>query len=357
MAKRTYVAALVIILATSIFSAGCGLIGKDKEKIDPQKEVSHLKEGENLEATPDTAEKETAGEEATDTMMTDLYLIDRNGLVVSQRLSLPKTESRAKQALEHLVAEGPVTEMLPNGFRTVLPAGTEVDVDIKDGKAVVDFSEEFTKYEAKDEQKILQAVTWTLTQFDSVESVELRVNGYVLEEMPVDGTPISKEGLSRADGINTQQVDLVDITNSRPLTLYYLAQASEDYYYVPVTRRVSNNQSDDLTAVINELIEGPSLQTALFSGLGLVDDVKLLDEPKVEKGNVTLNFNEAVLGSSGENVIADEVLQSLVLSLTEQKGIESVSIMVNGKSELMNEAGETLTAPVTRPEKINAGSF
>lgn len=359
MVKRTYVAATAIILASSIFSAGCGLIGKNKEKVDPPTEVSHLKEGEELDTSLETeTEKETAGkEEAAETMMTDLYLIDRNDLVVSQTLSLPKTNSRAKQALEYLVAEGPVTDMLPNGFRTVLPAGTDIDVDIKDGKAVVDFSEEFTKYQAKDEQKILQAVTWTLTQFESVDSVELRVNGHQLKEMPVNGTPISKEGLSRADGINNEQMDVADITNSRPLTLYYLAQAAEDYYYVPVTKRVSNKNSDDLAAVVNELIEGPAMQTALLSGLGLIDDVKLLDAPKVKDKNVTLNFNEAVLGSGEEKVIADEVLQSLVLSLTEQQGIESVSIMVNGKAELVNEKGEALTAPVTRPEKINAGSF
>ena len=32
---------------------------------------------------------------------------------------------------------------MPNGFRAVLPADTSVSVDIKDGTAVVDFSNEF----------------------------------------------------------------------------------------------------------------------------------------------------------------------------------------------------------------------
>lgn len=343
-------AAAAVILAASVLSAGCGLFGKDKEKLDPP-DVSYLKEGEKLGAT----ETETAGEEAAETMMTDLYLIDAHGFVVSQTLALPKKTGAARQALEHLVTDGPVSDMLPNGFRTVLPAGTSVDVDIKDGKAIVDFSEEFTEYNAKDEEKIMQAVTWTLTQFDSVQSVELRVNGTPLDKMPVNGTPISPDGLSRADGINTQLSDVVDITNSRPITVYYLAQAVDTQYYVPVTRRVSNTMSDDVEAAVQELIEGPGITTALFSGL--IGDVKLLEKPKVENKNVTLNFNAEVLGSVGKNVIADEVLQSIVLSLTEQTDIESVSIMVDGKAELVNEDGEALTAPVTRPVKINAGSF
>ena len=57
------------------------------------------------------------------------------------------------------------------------------------------------------------------------------------------------------------------------------------------------------------------------------------------------------------NIISDVTLRSLVLSLTEQSGIESVSVMVNGSAELVNEEGESLTAPVVRPEKINRGSF
>ncbi|MBS4208919.1 GerMN domain-containing protein [Bacillus sp. FJAT-50079] len=355
MAKRTYATATVVIAATCIISAGCGLFGKEKEKLDPPKVVTQLKEGEQLDASPDT---ETSGEEAAKTVMTDLYFIDQNGYVVSQTLALPMTEGPAKQALEYLVADGKVMDILPNGFRTVLPAGTEVDVDIKDGKAIVNFSEEFGEYAAEDEKKILEAVTWTLTQFDSVKSVELRVNGYKLEEMPVNGTPINENGLTREVGINTGYSDTVDLTNTRPLTVYYLSQGVGEYYYVPVTERVSNKMKDDLTATVNELIEGPGLQTGLISGLSLMSDLKLLEDPTMDdEGVVTLNFNEAVMAGNEENVISNEVLQSLVLSLTEQAGVESVSVLVNGKSELVNEDGEALTAPVTRPEKINVGSF
>ena len=295
------------------------------------------------------------GEDA-DVVMRDIYLIDKNGLVVAQSLPLPKTESVAKQALEHLVADGPVTDILPNGFRTVLPAGTEVDVNIENGMAYVDFSEEFSSYDPKDEKRILQAVTWTLTQFESVEAVELRVNGYPLKEMPAEGTPISESGLTRADGINSEFTsDIADITNTRPVTVYYLTQGTDNAYYVPVTRRVPNSEKDQVAAVIKELAEGPGLQTTLVSSLN--DGVKLLELPTVKEGNVTLNFNEAIFGNSENKMISNEALRSIVLSLTENSEIDSVSIMVNGSNEIVNEEGDPLTAPVTRPEKVNTGSF
>ena len=33
-----------------------------------------------------------------------------------------------------------------------------------------------------------------------------------------------------------------DITNTRPVTVYYIGGEKEQYYYVPVTKRVSNNE-------------------------------------------------------------------------------------------------------------------
>ncbi len=349
-----------MVLASSLYLSGCGLFGGD-EKVQqdpPQEDVSYLEEGEESVDTTDSAEGDTVTssiDDSTATIMTELYLIDENGYVVSQTMSLPKVESVAKQALEYLVTNGPVSNILPNGFRAVLPADTTVDVNIDGNKAIADFSPEFEKYAAEDEEKILQAVTWTLTQFEKVEKVELRVNGYPLTEMPVNGTPINKNGLSRTMGINLDSNGVVDLTNSRQVTVYYLAQKGESVYYVPVTKRVSNVENDNVIAVVEELIDGPAYTSKLVSGF--MSDVALLDDPKLVDGEVTLNFNEAIFGSFEEELISTQLLNSLVLSLTEQTGIEKVSVLVNGEGDLVNEEGDILSEPVTRPERVNTISF
>lgn len=318
-----------------------------QKKIDPPKSVAIS----DKNVSKDTASKK---EKTQGLVKTELYLIDKNGYVVPQTLALPKTASPAKQALEYLVTNGPVSEMLPNGFRSVLPADTSLSVAIKDGVATVDFSKEFKNYQAADELKILQSVTWTLTQFNSIKQVKLQMAGHELTQMPVKGTPIS-ENLSRASGINIDTADVTDITNTKPVTVYYIGGVEGSYYYVPVTRRVSNNEKDNIVAVVNELIQGPSEKSNLVSEF--MSDVKLLGTPKVENGKVTLDFNENIYGSFKKNMISQHLLDTLVLSLTEQKGIDQVAVTVKGKAGLVKEDGKKLTAPVTRPEKVNTGSF
>jgi germination protein M len=342
-------------LATTVFLSGCGLFGgEEKKKIDPPQDVTLMENGEALDENVTTETKENGKEAVETSIQTELYLIDKNGYVVSQTMELPKTESVAKQALEYLVANGPVEQMLPNGFRAVLPADTQMTVNIKDGTATVDFSKEFATYKKEDEKRILQAVTWTLTQFDSIDEVKLQMNGTPLEAMPVNGTPIGEE-LSRADGINVDNSDVVDITNTKAVTVYYIGGEEGAYYYVPVTKRVSNDQKDNITAIVNELVEGPAYASNLLSDFQ--SGVKLLDEPKIEDGKVTLNFNESIFGSLEEKMVSEHLLNSLVLSLTEQEGVKSVALTVNGKADVLSEKGEKLAEPVTRPEKVNTGSF
>jgi germination protein M len=106
---------------------------------------------------------------------------------------------------------------------------------------------------------------------------------------------------------------------------------------------------------VNELVEGPAYASNLLSDFQ--SGVKLLDEPKFEDGKVTLNFNESIYGSFEEKMVSEHLLNSLVLSLTEQNGVESVALTVNGKGDVLTEKGEKLAEPVTRPEKVNTGSF
>ncbi|MBM7701316.1 GerMN domain-containing protein [Metabacillus iocasae] len=364
MSKKTTITLASTFVATSVFLSGCGLFGGEKvsEEIDPPKDVTYVEDEQALENDPGLSdgkgnEKEEGDqkEEATQTIKRDIYLIDKNGYVVPQSFELPKQEGVAKQVLEHLVQGGPVTNMLPDGFSAPLPADTEVGVNMeKDGTIVADFSKEFKNYKAEDELKILQAITWTLTQFDGVEKVKIRINGHDQKVMPVNNTPIG-DGVSRANGINFDSSGVIDITQTKAATLYYVAQNGDDTYYVPVTKRIEAKGQNAYVTIINELIKGPSATSGLVSDFN--SDVALLDEPKYEDGNVTLNFNENILGNLEGNKVSQHVVNSLVLSLTEQAGVESVAITVDGKAKLTDHNGKELSAPVTRPKNVNTGSF
>ncbi len=346
MAKKIKAAGkfALALAACGIWISGCSLLPeKQPEKIDPHQSVS-VKDGTKQTATAKKGQ-----------VLTELYLIDKNGYVVPQTIALPESKSIAKQALEYLVQDGPVSNLLPNGFRAVLPANTQLSVDVKDGLATVDFSGDFKDYQAHDEQKILESVTWTLTQFDSIQKVSLKMNGKKLKAMPVAGTPVSPGGLTREAGINTDTKYVADITNTHPVTVYYLAETGGQSYYVPVTKRVADSSKDDVAAAVEELVKGPSPGSHLVSGF--MDDVKLKKQPEIANGKVTLDFNKEILGSLDKKMISNEVLDPLVLTLTEQKGIKSVAVEVDGSTKVVTEDGKSVSEPVTRPEKVNTGSF
>ncbi|MDM5156675.1 GerMN domain-containing protein [Bacillus sp. DX1.1] len=337
---------LVCVTVSAALLTGCGLFNKEKEteQIDPPKKVTYT----------DGEKKETAKQGQTKKQ--DLYLVDKNGYVVPQTVELPVPKGNAvvKQTLEYLVKDGPVTNMLPNGFRAVIPADTNMTVDLKkDGTAVVDFSKEIKNYKKEEERQIVESVTWTLTQFKDIKQVKFQMNGKNLETMPVNGTPIG-EGVSRADGINFDDEQVADVTNTKPVILYFLAQSNKQMYYVPVTRRVAEGTENEVATVVKELLNGPS-KSSLANDFNA--DVKLVSEPKLQDGKVTLNFNENIYANKEKNMISNYVLQSLVLSLTEKQGVKNVSVEVNGKANLVTEKGQKLTKPVARPQNVNTGSF
>ncbi|WP_155010565.1 GerMN domain-containing protein [Priestia megaterium] len=361
MSKKTKFVLISAVVTTSVLLSGCGLFGGDNaaKEIDPPKDVTYVKDEKSLATEAKVTEankKQSKAAETSAPTKREIYLIDKNGYVVSQTLEIPKSKGVAKQSLEYLVEGGPVTNLLPNNFRAVLPADTRV-LGTKlesDGTMVADFSPEFAEYKKEDELRILQAVTWTLTQFEGVNKVKIRINGYDKDEMPVNHTPISK-GLSRVDGINFDNTGVVDVTQTKPVTIYYLAQEGKQTYYVPVTKRIASDDKDMYTAIVNELVEGPAPASGLVTDFN--PDAKLVAAPKYADGQLTLNFNKNIFGNLKGTEISQYVLDSLVLSLTEQKAVDSVAIKVNGKKTLKDEKGKKLTEPVSRPKNVNTGSF
>ncbi|PYZ97302.1 sporulation protein [Alteribacter lacisalsi] len=330
-----------------------GGVMDDGEMNDEMNEEMNEEMHEDMDEDMEMEEK--GGSAMEETAMRELYLMDRNGMVTPQTFALPSSDDELAQSISYLIKGGPVTEMLPNGFQAVLPPDTQVIAAevTDDGAAVVDFSSEFTDYRAEDELRILQSVTWTATQFDGVERVHLRVNGEELKVMPQNGTPVS-EGYSRSHGINLEATAISDISNTKPVTVYFLSQPEDETYYVPVTRRVPAN-ADVHTAVVDELLKGPGFATTLLTDFRT--ETALVDEPRLSNGTVELNFNEGILSQMEGTAVSEHVVNMIVLSLTEQEEVEQVSISVNDDDQLMVSSGAALTEPVSRPGSVNTEKY
>jgi germination protein M len=345
--KTTRLAILFFII--TLLTAGCGLFGPEQtQQIDPPPSAIGLQT--DIQNTMPAATTE-----AENSLSATLYFYDEAHNVTPITLNLPEVEGIAQTALSFMVKGGTGEALLPSGFSAVLPEGTTVlGMDIKPDKlAIVDFSKEFLNYEAKDEMKLLQAVTWTLTEFPTIKQVKLRVAGKDLNVMPVAKTPIDRP-LSRKAGINLEIRDNVNLGQTMPVTVYFQGtNTAGDYtYYVPVTRLVPRND-DVAKATIEELILGPKQGSSLFSSV--LPSTELI-QIAISGDKVIANFSKDLLSFGESSQASVEAVQSIVLSVTENTGMNKVQIMVDGDSKIVT-GEKSLEKPVNRPERINKFKF
>ncbi|WP_052330000.1 GerMN domain-containing protein [Thermicanus aegyptius] len=354
--KRNMAKAGVLFLSLMflpVFLTGCGLFGNSSSSapIDPPQV-----EPVNSDLVGGTGEGEKG--QSGEVIMTDkvLYLFDSRGYVVPMTMKIPYSEAIAKQVLTYMVKGGPVEKNLPPGFSAVLPVGTTFQLNVKteDGTAVVDFSKEFKNYEANEEEKILQAVTWALTEFPTIKQVKIRIEGKDVETMPVAGTPVNQP-LTREDGINIEVADSAMPGNSTALTLYFEGETPDGslQYFVPVTRLVPWTE-DKTAATVAELIKGP------LPGSGLVSNIlptTKVNQVKVDQGVALADFDEKILGvSEGGKEASIKGIQSVLLSLAATSGAEKVQILVNGKADPLKNLID-FSQPVAKPKSINPLQF
>ncbi|MTT31705.1 sporulation protein [Terrilactibacillus sp. BCM23-1] len=329
---RKRIILLSIVLSLSILLSGCGLNLKAEGDINPKPDkIDYVKNNDNKAGT----------------VPRELYLLDASGHLSPQVVNLPKSTSSAKDTLNYLVKDGPVSNILPNGFMAVLPADTMVNNTSlkKDGTFVVDFSKDLLSYRPSDEAVIFQSITWTLTQFKEIKRVQFKVDGKIQDQLKFSGKRMGR-GLIRKDGINSELGQAIDMTRSQSVTVYYLAHHHGQHYYVPVTTRVPLSKDGAAAAAVNALIEGPP-DDHLTSTLGV--DVALTKAPVIKNGVAILHFNKALFSSNKKKSVSREAINCLALTLTGQPNIKKVKINVEGSKSVMLDSGEPLTVPVSRP--------
>ncbi|NQX69604.1 GerMN domain-containing protein [Paenibacillus alba] len=338
--RSAAIAGVIVLLTT-----GCSVLGTGKKSdIDAPPTT-----GAEVDAKTTSAAVTIDMIDENSSQMT-VYVKDAKGFVAPLSLGLPKSVSVAKTTLEYMVDGGPVASLLPSGFQALLPKGTKiVSLNItSDKRAIVDFSKEFLNYDKQDERKILEAITWNLTNFASVEKVQLRVEGKDLKEMPQGKTPLDMP-LARSMGINIEKAEDAEFGQSTPVTLYFLNQNDQNYkYYVPVTRLVK--RTDDVAkAVVDQLIKGPDQKKGLAAVLNTTTEVKSI-KPTAE-GLITVDFSNKLLGA--DQKASADALQSVILSLTENTGYKQVQIKVDGAVKITSTDNQNYSKPVARPAHIN----
>jgi germination protein M len=305
-----------------------------KEKNNP--DMADLGDLSDFEIVEDDLGGEVAEEPVIETVTvnteeskkTDIlaYYEDENGFVVPVNTQIPWEEGIAKATLRSMVI-GSETEkrIAQSNLHGVLPEGTEIrGMSIKDGLCRVDFSKNILNTSTyEQEENMISAITYTLTEFPTINKVELLVEGQALDS------------LSKGYAINTaferENINLYGSADGVNYTVYYKAPDTEVAgHYVPITFS-ANKVNNPAVTVVEKLFNGPPSDTELKNNIPVGVNLRGV-EVKGDKAVVNLGV-EAVNLSEEEFTDMD----AIVVLCLEQFDIADVEYNIEGLS--FQEAG------------------
>lgn len=319
---------IVIVALLCITITGCSNPLASLREFFNKKTASELKPVEDEpEVTEDMSEVSSVQPE--NTRATVLYYKDADNLLVPVMRYIPKEDlGLAKAAVKGIIYSPELAQDLkPTGLFPTLPQGTKINGAVirEDGLAILDLSQEFLSFDsAKGEELGVKALVYTLTEFPNIKSVQLRIDGKEMDEMP-HGTKIGAP-LKRSE-INLVKPEKMGDKLSKVM-VYYQKKGSGNYtYFAPLTKLVSG-YTNSAEAALDVLLEGPGDSTGLINPFP--KGTELLDV-QVSDGIAYVNFSEEILNVNSR---AEEraIIKAVTLTLREFPAIKKVRLFVNGQT-------------------------
>ncbi|MDD3452786.1 MAG: GerMN domain-containing protein [Bacilli bacterium] len=257
-----------------------------------------------------------------------IYLLDKNNFLA--RTSMPidnkNKQKQALQLLQALIKEGEMESNIPNGFKSIIPNDTEIkSIEIENDLIKVNFSSNLLDVKQEYEEKIIEAIVYTLTSIENINKVIIYVEGNILSKLPKTGINLPST-LDRSFGIN-KKYDIKTYKDITSVNIYYISKYNDEIYYVPVTKYL-NSKEDKIKIIIDELASFPIYNTNLMSYLN--GNVNLLDS-KLEEKNMHLVFNDYIFNDVNYKNILEEVIYTISLSVKDNYDIDQVIFEVNNE--------------------------
>ena len=268
----------------------------------------------------------------------EIFMVNKDNYVAKCNVKIEDNKDvtdKVRTLLEYLIIGGKKESEIPNGFRSIIPSGTEIkSIELKEGLLKIDFSKEILEIDANLEESMLEAIVYSLTSIKEVKGIVIYVEGELLTVLPKSKTNLPTI-LDRNIGINkVYNIDSID--NITKTTIYYLTKNNDNYYYVPVTN-VDNSSNEKIEIIIDELSKGPNMDN-LMSFLNI--NTKLLNYEIKEK-QMILTFNEDILSSIEDKSILEEVINTINYSIDDNYDVNEVVFRV-GEEEILKIVLKTL---------------
>ena len=268
----------------------------------------------------------------TNTLET-IYLLDSNDYVARTTIKGCECDTLEviKDVTEGLITDGLKSHIIPNGFKTIIPSGTEIlDLNLEEKILTINFSKELLTINEKYEEKMIESIVFTLTSIEGIDKIIIKVEGEQLKKLPNSGK-ILPDILDKGYGIN-KKYSLVSANDVESYTVYYVSKNNEESYYVPITKYVNGESEDKIKVIIEELSTSPIYETNLMSFLN--SNVSLINY-NLENDKLSLNFNDYIFNDDSDNIL-EEVIYTISFSIEDNYNIKDISFLVNHKEIYKN---------------------
>ncbi len=250
-----------------------------------------------------------------------IFLVDSMEYIA--RTSIVKesetTEELIEEVIDSLTIGSEKSNYIRDGFKGIIPKNTKVlDTTLEGNILTINFSKEFLNVSESEEEKMFEALTYSLLEIPEIKKISILVEGEKLKNLPNSKKKLP-EFLDRNFGIN-KIYNLDSIKDTSKTTIYYLSKYNDYYYYVPVTK-ISNDATEKVEIIINELKSTPIYHTNLISYLAASTNITNYE---LLENSITLSFNNHLLANLKDEEMLEEVKYSIALSMRDSYGVEEV---------------------------------
>lgn len=256
---------------------------------------------------------------------TPIYLLNTDDYLVRTNLVTTQNDPLllAQELISALTIESEAD--IPSQLTKVIPKNTKVlDISLEDGLLKINFSNEFLNTTKDMEEKIIEALVYTLTDIEGIDELMIFVSCDKLDSLPQSKIRLPNT-LDRTFGIN-KVYDIANLKDLTKTTVYYIGKENDLVYYIPITKIENDDGNNKIEIIIDELKSSPIYETNLMSYLA--SSVELESYEELEN-QVLLSFNNAIFDDFEAKNILEEVKYSISLSIKDTLGIEEVIFMVD----------------------------
>lgn len=251
-----------------------------------------------------------------------VYLLDPNNRIARTKVVIDADadiETKARDLLNILIKNGEGESKVPNGFRAIIPNDTKIlSIHYEENLIKVDFSKDILEMTKENEEKVIEAIVYTLTSIDEVKKIIIYVEGDILTKLPHSGINLPAT-LDRSYGIN-KEYDIQSYKDINQVTVYYVSKYNDETYYVPVTKYV-NDSREKIKIIVDELSSSNLYTTNLMSYLN--SNIELLATEQ-EVDSLFLTFNSYIFNDLNDKNILEEVIYTISLSVGDNYDVREV---------------------------------